>query len=377
MYASYFTKIKKENEMSKYDRVYNFSAGPSMLPLEVIEEVAASLPNYNGTGQSVMEMSHRSQEFQQIIDYAEANLRKLMNIPENYKVLFLQGGGTLQFSMVPINLLRNSKKADYIVTGQWAKKAAEEAKKFGDIRIVADSLDATYTYIPKCKREDFRPDADYVYICTNNTIYGSHYPYVPDTGDIPLVADMSSCILSEEVDVSKYGLIWAGAQKNVAPAGVTIVIIREDLIGFAPENTPIYLDYKIHADKGSMYNTPPCFSIYVAGEVFKYLEKIGGIPAIHEYDVKKATLLYDYIDGSGFYKAPVNKEDRSLMNVTFVIGDDELEKKFISEAKEKGFYNLKGHKTAGGMRASIYNAVPLEGVEALVEFMEEFRKANS
>lgn len=362
--------------MAKYDRVCNFSAGPSMLPLEVIEEVAKSLPNYNGTGESVMEMSHRSTEFQQIIDDAEANLRKLMNIPNNYKVLFLQGGGTLQFSMVPINLLRNSKKADYIVTGQWAKKAAEEAKKFGDIKIVADSSDATYTYIPKCTREDFRADADYVYICTNNTIYGSHYPYIPDTGDIPLVADMSSCILSEEVDVSKYGLIWAGAQKNVAPAGVTIVIIREDLIGFAPENTPIYLDYKIHADKGSMYNTPPCFSIYVAGEVFKYLDKIGGVPAIHEYDVKKAELLYNYLDTNGFFKPLVNKEDRSIMNVTFVIGDDELEKKFINEAKENGFINLKGHKTAGGMRASIYNAVPLEDVEALVEFMEKFRLAN-
>ena len=362
--------------MSKYNRVYNFSAGPSMLPLEVIEKVAADLPNYNGTGQSVMEMSHRSAEYQKIIDDAEANLRKLMNIPDNYKVLFLQGGGTLQFSMVPINLLRNSKKADYIITGQWAKKAAAEAKKFGDIRIVADSSDATFTYIPKCTREDFRPDADYVYICLNNTIYGSHFPYIPDTGDIPLVADMSSCILSEEVDVTKYGLIWAGAQKNVAPAGVTIVIIREDLIGFAPENTPVYLDYKTHADNGSMYNTPPCFSIYVAGEVFKYLDSIGGIPAIHEYDLKKAKLIYDYIDESGFYKAPVNKEDRSIMNVVFVIGDDELEKKFIAEAKEKGFYNLKGHKTAGGMRASIYNAVPLEGVEALVEFMEEFRKAN-
>ncbi|MBQ7246299.1 MAG: 3-phosphoserine/phosphohydroxythreonine transaminase [Firmicutes bacterium] len=362
--------------MSKYDRVYNFSAGPSMLPLEVIEKVAADLPNYNGTGQSVMEMSHRSAEFQQIIDDAEANLRKLMNIPENYKVLFLQGGGTLQFSMVPLNLLRNSKKADYIITGQWSKKAADEAKKFGDIRIVADSSDANFTYIPKCTKEDFRPDADYVYICTNNTIFGSHFPYVPDTGDIPLVADMSSCILSEEVDVSKYGLIWAGAQKNVAPAGVTIVIIREDLIGFAPEDTPIYLNYKIHADNGSMYNTPPCFAIYVAGEVFKYLESIGGIPAIHENNVKKANLLYDYIDGSGFYKAPVNKEDRSLMNVPFVIGDADLEKKFIAEAKEHNLYNLKGYKTVGGMRASIYNAVPLEAVEALVEFMEEFRKAN-
>ncbi len=363
---------------AKYGRIFNFSAGPSMLPLPVIEKVAADLPNYNGTGESVMEMSHRSKEYQQIIDDAEANLRKLMNIPDNYKVLFLQGGGTLQFSMVPINLLRNSKKADYIVTGQWAKKAAEEAQKFGDIRIVADSSDKTYTYVPKTTREDFRSDADYVYICLNNTIYGTRFPYIPDTGDIPLVGDMSSSILSEEIDVSKFGLIWAGAQKNVAPAGVTIVIIREDLIGHAPEGTPIYLDYKIHADKGSMYNTPPCFSIYVAGEVFKYLLAEGGVKAVHEYDVKKANLLYDYLDGEGgdFYKPLVNKEDRSLMNITFVTGDAELDKKFVAEARAEGMINLAGHKTAGGMRASTYNAVPLEAVEALIDFMERFKKAN-
>lgn len=362
--------------MSNYNRVFNFSAGPSMLPLEVIEKVAKDLPNYNGTGQSVMEMSHRSKEYQQIIDDAEANLRTLMNIPDNYKVLFLQGGGTLQFSMVPINLLRNSKKADYIVTGQWAKKAAEEATKFGDIRVVASSEEATYTYIPKVGKEDFRPDADYVYICTNNTVFGSHYPYLPETGDIPLVADMSSSILSEEVDVEKYGLIWAGAQKNVAPAGVTIAIIREDLIGHAPKETPIYLDYKTHADNGSMYNTPPCFSIYVAGEVFKYLLANGGIKAIHEYDVKKATLLYDYIDGSGFYKAPVNKEDRSIMNAVFVTGDEALDKEFIAKAREEGLINLAGHRALGGMRASLYNAVPLEGVEALIDFMERFKNQH-
>ena len=271
--------------MSKYERVYNFSAGPSMLPLEVLENVQKDLLNYKGTGESVMEMSHRSAEFKAIIEDAEADLRKLMNIPDNYKVLFLQGGGTLQFSMIPLNLLRKSKKADYIVTGQWAKKAYKEACKFGDIKCVASSEEDTYSYIPEVSREDFRADADYVYICYNNTIYGSKFPYIPDTGDIPLVADMSSCILSEEVDVSRFGVIWAGAQKNVAPAGVTIVIIREDLIGFAPEDTPVYLDYKTHAEKDSMYNTPPCWSIYVAGEVFKYLLENGGVAAMHEKDV--------------------------------------------------------------------------------------------
>lgn len=359
--------------MLAYDRVYNFSAGPSMLPLEVIENVAANLVNYNGTGQSVMEMSHRSAEYQQIIDDAELNLRKLMNIPDNYKVLFLQGGGTLQFSMIPMNLLRNSKKADYIVTGQWAEKAAEEAAKFGDIRIVASSKEDKYTYIPKVSREDFREDADYVHICLNNTVFGSHFPYLPDTGDIPLVADMSSCILSEEIDVTKFGVIWAGAQKNVAPAGVTIVIIRDDLIGHAPEGTPIYLDYKIHADKGSMYNTPPCFSIYVAGEVFKYLLANGGIKAINEIDKRKAGKLYDYIDGSGFYKAPVAVEDRSLMNVVFVTGDEAMDKEFIAEAKKEGLINLAGHRVLGGMRASLYNAVPEEAVDALIDFMERFK----
>lgn len=357
-------------------RVFNFSAGPSVLPLEVMEDAAANLTNYKGCGQSVMEMSHRSKDFQQIIDDAEANLRKLMNIPDNYKVLFLQGGGTLQFSMVPINLLRKSKKADYIVTGNWAKKAAEEAEKFGDIKVIASSKDENYTYIPKVKKEDIREDADYVYICLNNTIFGSHFPYIPETGDIPLVADMSSCILSEEVDVTKYGLIYAGAQKNIAPAGVTIVIIREDLLGFAPENTPIYLDYKTHADKDSMYNTPPCFTIYIAGEVFKYLDRIGGIKKIHEINVKKANMLYDYIDSSDFYKAPVRKEDRSLMNVVFVTGNEALDKKFIAEAKERGLINLSGHRILGGMRASIYNAMPIEGVEALIEFMKEFKEAN-
>ncbi len=358
-------------------RVYNFSAGPSMLPLEVMENVAAQLTNYMGCGQSVMEMSHRSKEFQAIIDEAEANLRTLMKIPENYKVLFLQGGGTLQFSMVAMNLLRKSKKADYIVTGTWAKKAAAEAKKFGDIKIVPSSEDTTFSYIPKVKKEDFRADADYVHITFNNTIYGTHYGYIPDTGDIPLVADMSSCILSEEIDVTKFGLIYAGAQKNIAPAGVTLVIIREDLIGFAPAETPTYLDYKVHAENGSMYNTPPCFTIYVAGEVFKHILKNGGIPPLHQLDVEKAGKLYKYIDESKMYKCPVQEDSRSLMNVVFVTGDGELDKKFIAEAKEKGLVNLGGHRSIGGMRASIYNAMPMEGVDTLIAFMKKFEEENA
>jgi len=363
--------------MDYTNRVFNFSAGPSVLPLEVLKEAQEQLLSYHGCGQSVMEMSHRSKEFEGIITEAEADLRDLISIPDNYKVLFLQGGGHLQFSMVPINLMTGSGKSDYIVTGTWAKKAAAEAKKFGDVRVVADSSDKNFTYIPKVSREDFRADADYVYICTNNTIFGSHFPYVPDTGDIPLVADMSSCFLSEEIDVSKYGLIWAGAQKNVAPAGVTIVIVREDLIGKAPENTPLYLDYKIHADKGSMYNTPPCWSIYIAGLVFKYLKSKGGVKAMHDLDVKKAAMLYDCIDSSdGFYTAPVAKEDRSLMNVVFVTGNPELDAKFVAEARAEGMVNLKGHRSVGGLRASIFNAMPIEGVEALVDFMERFRKAN-
>lgn len=359
------------------DRVYNFSAGPSMLPLEVMENVAANLINYMGCGQSVMEMSHRSKEFGAIIEAAEKNLRTLMNIPENYKVLFIQGGGTLQFSMVPLNLLRNSKKADYIVTGTWAKKAAAEAKKFGDIKITASSEDTTFSYIPKVKKEDFRADADYVHITYNNTIYGTHFGYVPDTGDIPLVADMSSCILSEEVDVTKFGLIYAGAQKNIAPSGVTIVIIREDLIGFAPKDIPVYLDYKVHAENDSMYNTPPCFTIYVAGEVFDNILKKGGIAPLHKLDVEKAEKLYGYIDGSSLYSCPVQEDSRSLMNVVFVTGDADLDKKFIAEAKAEGLVNLGGHRSIGGMRASIYNAMPMEGVEKLIAFMKKFESENA
>ena len=362
--------------MTEYNRVYNFSAGPSVLPLPVLEKVKEDLLNYQGSGQSVMEMSHRSTYFKKIIEDAEADLRELLNIPDNYKVLFLQGGGTLQFSMVPINLLRNSKKADYVITGTWAKKAYKEACKFGDIKVVASSEEDNFTWVPKIEKEQIRNDADYVYITTNNTIYGTKYNYVPDTGDIPLVADMSSNILSEPVDVTKFGLIWAGAQKNVGPAGVTIVIVREDLIGFAGENTPAYLDYKIHADNDSMYNTPPCFSIYVAGEVFKHIKATGGVDAMYQRNVRKANKLYDYIDGSKRYKCPVVKEDRSLMNVVFVTGNAELDKRFVAEAKEAGFVNLAGHRSIGGMRASIYNAMPEKGIEALIEFMKKFEANN-
>lgn len=347
-----------------------------MLPVEVLEKVQKDLLNYEGSGQSVMEMSHRSKEYQKIIDDAEANLRELMNIPDNYKVLFVQGGGTLQFAMVPLNLLRASKKADYVLTGTWAKKAYKEACKYGDIRVIASSEDDKFTWVPKIGKGDIRPDADYAYITTNNTIYGTKYNYIPETGDIPLVADMSSNILSEEIDVTKFGMIWAGAQKNVGPAGVTIVIVREDLLGFAGEEVPTYLDYKIHADNGSMYNTPPCFSIYVAGEVFKYLKSIGGIAEMERRNRAKAAMLYDFIDASDLFSCPVAKEDRSLMNVVFVTGDAELDKKFIAEAKAEGMINLAGHRSIGGMRASIYNAMPEEGVAALVDFMKKFEEEN-
>lgn len=362
--------------MGTYNRVYNFSAGPSMLPVEVLEKVQKDLLNYEGSGQSVMEMSHRSKEYQKIIDDAEADLRELMHIPDNYKVLFVQGGGTLQFAMVPLNLLRNTKKADYVLTGTWAKKAYKEACKYGDIRVIASSEDDKFTWVPKITKEDVREDADYAYITTNNTIYGTKYNYIPETGNVPLVADMSSNIMSEEIDVSRFGMIWAGAQKNVGPAGVTIVIVREDLIGFAGAEVPTYLDYKIHADNGSMYNTPPCFSIYVAGEVFKYLKSIGGIAEMERRNREKAQMLYDFIDSSRLFSCPVAKEDRSLMNVVFVTGDAELDKKFIALAKENGMINLSGHRSIGGMRASIYNAMPKEGVAALVDFMRKFEEEN-
>lgn len=347
-----------------------------MLPLDVIESVSENLTNYLGCGESVMEMSHRSSTFKKILEDATLNLKELINIPENYKVLFLQGGATLQFSMVPLNLMRNSKKADYIVGGQWAKKAAKEAEKFGDVKVVASSEEDTYSYIPKVSKADIRPDADYVHITFNNTIYGTHYNEMPDFGEIPLVADMSSCILSEEVDVTKFGLIYAGAQKNIGPAGVTIVIIREDLIGHAPADTPIYLDFKIHADNDSSYNTPPCFPIYVAGEVFKKIKKEGGIKELNKVNKRKAAKLYDYIDQSKLYTCPVAKEDRSLMNVVFVTGNGDLDKKFVGEAREQQMHNLGGHRSIGGMRASIYNAMPEKGVDALIEFMKKFEAEN-
>jgi phosphoserine aminotransferase len=356
------------------NRVFNFSAGPSMLPLDVLETAAKEITDFGGSGMSVMEMSHRSKAFQQIIDEAEADLRKLMEIPDDYAVLFLQGGATLQFSMIPINLLTGSGKADYIQTGSWAAKAAKEAEKFGDVRIVASSKEDNYSYIPDTKAEDFRSDADYVHITFNNTIYGTRYPEIPDTGGVRLVCDMSSGILSEKVDVGKFDLVYAGAQKNIGPSGVTIVILKKELLGKAPEKTPIYLDYAIHADGGSMYNTPPTWGIYIAGLVFKRLLANGGVEAQEQYNREKADKLYDYIDSSALYTAPARKKDRSLMNVVFVTGDESLDKKFVAAAREEGLVDLNGHRSIGGMRASIYNAMPMEGVDKLIAFMKEFEK---
>ena len=358
------------------NRVYNFSAGPSMLPLPVLERAAAELVSYGESGMSVMEMSHRSPVYEEIITEAERLLRKVMNIPDNYKVLFLQGGASTQFAAVPLNLMKNHRKADYIVSGQFSGKAYKEAQKYGDVHLVATSKDANFTFIPRTKREDFSQDADYVHICFNNTIYGTKFNYIPDTGDIPLVADMSSFILSEPVDVSKFGVIYAGAQKNMAPAGLTVVIVREDLIGNVCPETPTMLDYSVMAENGSMYNTPPCYCIYIAKLVYEWILSLGGLEKMKEMNEEKAKLLYDYLDSQDYYTAPVVKECRSLMNVTFVTGDAELDKKFAKEADAKGLKNLKGHRSVGGMRASIYNAMPKEGVEALVEFMKEFAKNN-
>ena len=357
------------------ERVYNFSAGPSMLPLQVLETAASEMLNYKGSGMSVMEMSHRSPVYDEIIKEAEALLRKLMNIPDNYKVLFLQGGASTQFAAVPLNLMKTG-KADYIVSGQFSGKAQKEAMKYGEAKIVASSKDANFSFVPKTDKSSFSPDADYVHICFNNTIYGTKFPYIPNTGDIPLVADMSSCIISEPVDVSKFGVIYAGAQKNMAPAGLTLVIIREDLMGNARENTPSMLDYKLMADNDSMYNTPPCYCIYIAKLVYEWILGLGGLEKMKEMNEKKANLLYDYLDNQDYYVAPVEKESRSMMNVTFVTGDADLDKKFAKEAEAQGLKNLKGHRSVGGMRASIYNAMPYEGVEKLVEFMKEFAKNN-
>lgn len=357
-------------------RVYNFSAGPSMLPEAVLEKAAAQMTDYEGCGMSVMEMSHRSADYEAIIGRAEALLRELMHIPDNYKVLFLQGGASSQFAMVPMNLMRKSKKADYVITGQWAKKAASEAAKYGEVNKVASSDDKTFSYIPKLDASKFDKDADYFHITLNNTIYGTRYTTLPETGDVPLVADISSIILSEPIDVSKFGLLYAGAQKNMGPAGVTVVIIREDLITGTLEGTPTMFDYKIHADNGSMYNTPPTYGIYVCMLVLEWLKELGGIDAMYKINQEKAKILYDYLDSSKMFRGTVVPEDRSLMNVPFVTDSDELNAKFIKEAKAKGFLNLKGHRTVGGMRASIYNAMPVEGVKALVEFMKKFETDN-
>lgn len=355
-------------------RVYNFSAGPSMLPLGVLERAAKEMTDYNGSGMSVMEMSHRSPVYQQIIDKAESDLRKLMNVPENYKVLFLQGGATTQFAAVPLNLMNKNRKADYIVSGQFSKKAADEAAKYGEVTVLASSKDRNFAYIPYVDK--FSPDADYVHICWNNTIFGTTYNYTPATGDIPLVADMSSGILSKPVDVSKYGLIYAGAQKNMGPAGMTLVIVREDLVGCAREGTPVMLDYKPQVENGSMYNTPPTYAIYIAGLVYEWLLETGGLEEREKINVKKAALLYDFLDSSAFFKPTADKEFRSLMNVCFVTGDPEKDKAFCAAAAKEGFVNLKGHRLAGGMRASIYNAMPYEGIEKLVDFMAKYEKEN-
>ena len=357
-------------------RVYNFSAGPAVLPEEVLKEAAAEMLDYKGTGMSVMEMSHRSKAFQEIIETAEADLRELMNIPDNYKVMFLQGGAHQQFAMIPMNLMKNG-VADYIVTGQWAKKAAKEAEKYGKVNVVASSADKTFSYIPDCSDLPISEDADYVYICENNTIYGTKFKELPNTKGKTLVADISSCFLSEPVDVEKYGVIYGGVQKNVGPAGVVIVIMREDLIteDVLP-GTPTMLTYKTHADAKSLYNTPPAYGIYICGKVFKWLKKQGGLSAMKEINEKKAKILYDLLDESKLFKGTVVAKDRSLMNVPFVTGSDELDAKFIKEAKEAGFENLKGHRSVGGMRASIYNAMPIEGVEALAAFMKKFEEEN-
>ena len=357
-------------------RVYNFSAGPAVLPEEVLKEVQAEMLDYKGTGMSVMEMSHRSKAYQAIIDQAEADLRELMNIPENYKVLFLQGGASQQFAMIPMNLMKKG-VADYIITGQWAKKAHQEAGIYGKANAVASSADKTFSYIPDCSDLPISEDADYVYICENNTIYGTKFWELPNTKGKDLVSDVSSCFLSEPVDVTKYGVIYGGVQKNIGPAGVVIVIIREDLISEdVLPGTPTMLKYKTHADNGSMYNTPPAYGIYVCGKVFQWLKNKGGLEAMKEYNVKKAKILYDFLDGSKLFHGTVEKKDRSLMNVPFVTGDKDLDAKFVKEAEAAGFVNLKGHRTVGGMRASIYNAMPIEGVEKLVAFMAEFEKNN-
>ena len=359
-------------------RVYNFSAGPSMLPLEVLKKAQDEFLCYGDTGMSVMEMSHRSKDFEGIIQKAEQDLRDLMHIPDNYKVLFLQGGGSLQFAMVPLNLMQGSHKADYISTGQWSKKAIEEAQRYGNVRVIASSADKTFTYIPRVTKDMVDPEADYLYLTYNNTIYGTHYTAesLPEAGDVTMVTDISSNILGEEIDVTKFGLLFAGAQKNIGPAGVTVVIVREDLLGHAADFTPTMLKYDIHAKNDSLYNTPPTYGIYMAGLTFQWVKEQGGVAALQARNKAKAKLLYDFLDQSKLFRGTVEKADRSLMNVPFVTGNAELDDKFVKEAKAAGLVNLKGHRTVGGMRASIYNAMPLEGVQALVDFMAKFEAEN-
>ncbi len=356
-------------------RVFNFSPGPSVLPEAVLKKAASELVEYGASGQSVMEMSHRSKEYEEIIGACEASLRELMSIPQNYKVLFMQGGASLQFACVPMNLLNKTKKADYVVSGQFSAKAFEEAQKYGEISCVGSSKEVNFSRVPELDKKSFDPTADYFHICQNNTIYGTRFTSLPDTGGVPLVADMSSCILSEPCDVGRYGLIYAGAQKNVAPAGLTLVIVREDLIGNARPDIPAVMDYKIMADNGSMYNTPPCYAIYMMGLVLKWIKtEFGGLEGMKAHNEAKAAILYDFLDSSSLFKPTAEKASRSLMNVTFVTGDGEIDKRFCSEAAKNGFVNLKGHRSVGGMRASIYNAMPVEGIKQLVRFMKEFEK---
>ena len=357
-------------------RVYNFSAGPAVLPEEVLRQAADEMMDYRGSGMSVMEMSHRSKVYDDIIKTAEQDLRDLLDIPDNYKVLFLQGGASQQFAAVPMNLMKN-KKAGYILTGQWAKKAYQEAQIYGEAVEIASSADKTFSYIPDCSDLPITDDMDYVYICENNTIYGTKYKTLPDTKGKILVSDVSSCFLSEPMDVTKYGVVYGGVQKNIGPAGVVISIIREDLItDDVLPGTPTMLKWKTQADNDSLYNTPPCYGIYICGLVFGWIKRMGGLPGMKAHNERKAAILYDFLDGSELFKGTVVPEDRSLMNVPFVTGDDELDKKFVAEASKAGFVNLKGHRTVGGMRASIYNAMPIEGVEKLVEFMADFEKEN-
>ena len=356
-------------------RVFNYSAGPSMLPLAVLEEAAKEMTDYKGSGMSVMEMSHRSKVYDAIICDALDTFRRVMKVPENYKILFLQGGASTQFAAVPLNLMKTG-KADYVVSGEFSGKAFKEAKKYGDVKLVATSEDTTFDRIPAFTKADIRPDADYVHICYNNTIFGTHFDRVPDTGDVPLVCDMSSCIMSEPVDISKFGVIYAGAQKNIGPAGLTVVIVREDLLGFARPDTPAMLDWKVMADGNSMYNTPPCYAIYMAGKVFHWVEDLGGVEKMYEINRAKAELLYKAIEETKIFQLHAQKESRSLMNVTFRTGDADLDKKFVAAAAERGMVSLAGHRKVGGMRASIYNAMPVEGVEKLAAFVKEFDAAG-